>query len=103
MDTDQECSMELDDFSPNCSEDSRSEKTSAFPTLLLLRIFHVHREIAATIAPATIGTIITRILVAELPLPAFLHGKLSVQVCETLLLFSSHLYETEGWFGLWPK
>lgn len=95
MDTDQECSMELDEFLPNCSEDSRPEKTSAFPTLLLLRIFHLHREIAAMIAPAMIGTIITITLVAELLLPAFLHGKLSVQVCETLHLFSSHLYETE--------
>lgn len=59
----------------NFVEDSRSEKCSAFLDLLFLRTFHIQTEVAATIATATIGTTITRTLLAELFLPAPLHRK----------------------------
>lgn len=58
-----------------CAEDSRSDKCSAFADLLFLRTVHMQREVAATIATATIGKAITRILLAEFFLTAYFSEK----------------------------
>lgn len=58
-----------------CAEDSRSDKCSAFVALLFFRTVHMQTEIAATIATATIGKTISRILLAEFFLTAYFSEK----------------------------